>query len=208
MLRKNLFIAFEGIDGSGKDTQLNNIVTYLKNNDKYCNIWVTREPTNITKSGNKILQLLKDDISKEDATKYFIEDRKEHSNIIKNILTHSHVLTFRFDFSTYAYQMAQGMKFKELYDMHNYTKDTIIPDITFVFNISVKTALYRIHKRNDTIECFEHITFLVNVKTKINKIINKLIEKDGRTIICINGQQSIENITAEIIDKLKIYLKK
>ena len=125
-----LFIAFEGLYGSGKDTQLHKIINYLKNNDKYCNIWVTREPTKITESGNNISELLKGVVTKEDTIKYFIKDRKEHSNIIKDMLKHSHVLTSRYDFSTYAYQMAQGSTFDELYNAHNYNIDIIIPDIT------------------------------------------------------------------------------
>nr|QBK89988.1 MAG: thymidylate kinase [Pithovirus LCPAC101] len=201
-----LFIAFEGLDGSGKDTQLNNIVKYLKDNDKYCNIWVTREPTKITESGKKISQLLKDNISKEDATKYFIEDRKEHSNIIKNILKYSHVLTSRYDISTYTYQISQGADFDNLYNLHNYNNDTLIPDITFIFLVSVDIAISRINKRNETKEYFENKDFLTNVKKQFPIITEKLRKKDGRTIIFINGEQDIKSITKDIIAKLEPYL--
>lgn len=44
------FIVFEGLDGSGKDTQLNKAVEYIRTMDKYAQIWITREPTTNTKA--------------------------------------------------------------------------------------------------------------------------------------------------------------
>lgn len=202
----NLFIAFDGLDGSGKDTQLNKIVDYLKNKDKYCNVWVTREPTKITESGNIISKLLEGVVTKEDATKYFISDRKEHSDIIKSILKHSHVLTSRYDFSTYAYQIAQGMNFNDLYDAHNYNVETLIPDITIIFDVSVETAMARINNRNQSKEYFENKEFLFNVKKQFDIVIQKLIKKDGRNIMIIDGNQDIESVTKNIIDHLRIYI--
>lgn len=194
-----MFIVFEGIDGSGKDTQLHIIAKHLKDRNKYCNVWVTREPTKITKSGKKVSQLLKTNITKNQATKYFIQDRKEHSIIIKDILNHSHVLSSRYDLSTYAYQITQGMDFDTLYKLHNYDKEVIIPDITFVFNVNIDTAIDRIDNRNEDIEVFEKKDFLLKTINNYNSIINRIIEKDNRKIIIIDANQSVEKVTKDIL---------
>lgn len=55
----NKFIVFEGLDGSGKDTQLNKAVDYMRTRDKYAQIWITREPTNNTIAGKEIARRLK-----------------------------------------------------------------------------------------------------------------------------------------------------
>ncbi len=44
------FLVFEGLDGSGKDTQLEKAVSYLRKKDKYAQIWITREPTGATEA--------------------------------------------------------------------------------------------------------------------------------------------------------------
>ena len=59
---KNVFFSFEGIDGSGKDTLIEYCVHLIKSDpeifgDKYSNIWVTREPTKITKAGKELVSI-------------------------------------------------------------------------------------------------------------------------------------------------------
>ena len=162
-MSKNYFIAFEGIDGCGKDTQLHKLVEAIKEDDghpfgnKYSNIWVTREPTKITKSGIQISNLIRErDVSGEEATELFVQDRIEHSKIIGDVIKHSHILTSRYDLSTLSYQMTQGIDFDFIYNLHNYGKDTgaIIPDLTIVFDLPVDIAIQRTNSRNSTEECF------------------------------------------------------
>ena len=219
MHTKTLFIAFEGLDGSGKDTQLHKLVDEIKSSknnlfgDKYSNIWITRQPTKITKSGLEISEKIKQEsVSKEDATKGFVQDRIEHSQIIKEQLTHSFVLTSRCDFSTLVYQYAQGMDLEELYYMHNYHKliGTLIPDITLIFKIPAKIGLSRILGGRQEVpkECFEQLDFLEECERKEIEIIEYLRLKDGRCIIEINANQSVEDVTKEMILKLEEWWKK
>ena len=212
-LNSHLYIAFEGLDGSGKDTQLQLLINEIKSSknklfgDKYSNIWVTRQPTKITHSGKIISDLItKEEVSKEDATKWFIKDRIEHSHIIRDMLKHSFVLTSRCDFSSLVYQYAQGMDLEELYQMHKYGESgTQIPDITLVFSVSAKEGLERINGGRQEVpkEYFEQLDFLEECEEKEKKVISYLREKDGRTIIEINAQQSIEKVSQEVIAKLE-----
>lgn len=214
MNNKTLFIAFEGLDGSGKDTQLNKLIDEIKSSknslfgDKYSNIWVTRQPTKITKSGIEISEKIKQEsVSKEDATKGFVQDRIEHSQIIKEQLTHSFVLTSRCDFSTLVYQYAQGMSLEELYNMHKYDdeKGTLIPDITLIFKIPAQVGLSRILGGRQEVpkECFEQLDFLQECERKEVEVIEYLRKKDGRCIIEINANQSVQDVTKEMVLKLE-----
>ncbi len=210
-MEKTYFISFEGIDGCGKDTQLFKLIEIIKEDDghpfgnKYSNIWVTREPTKITAPGIKISNLIRErSVTGEEATKYYIEDRKEHTKIIKDFLKHSHVFTSRYDLSTLSYQMTQGIDFEDLYNKHEYGQEEgcMIPDLTIVFDLPVDVAFERMGNRNSQEECFEKRDFQEKLKTNLDYAIKKLKEKDGRKIIIINANQPIEKVTEEMIEKI------
>jgi len=208
---KRYFFSFEGIDGCGKDTQLNALVGYLRDDDslignKYANVWTSREPTKDTVSGTEIANLIRQrDVSKEEASEYFIKDRIEHSVRIRDLLTDSFVLLSRFDLSTFAYQMAQGMNFDHLYDLHRYSDvdGTLIPDLTIVFDLPVDVATKRLSSRDGIKECFETSDFQRVVFEKQKEAIDLLYKKDGRKIIVVNANQSIEAVTREMISKIE-----
>lgn len=212
-MEKTYFIAFEGIDGAGKDTQLNKLVEAIKEDNnskpfgnKYSRIWITREPTKMTDAGITIANLIRQrDVSGEEATRYYVEDRKQHTKIIKDMLKHSHVLTSRYDLSTLSYQMTQGMDFDYLYELHQYNQENgcIIPDITLIFDIDADTAFNRMGGRNSTHECFEKIEFQRELRKNLLWIIDELRKRDGRKIIVVNADQPIKDVTKEMIDKIE-----
>lgn len=209
-MTKNLFITFEGIDGSGKDTQLNKLVEQIREDDnypfgdKYSNIWISREPTNIFDEGRQISRKIREgSVTKEEASKLYIEDRKKHSKLISTILTHSYVLCSRYDLSTLSYQMTQGEDFEKLYNAHNYDENNgvITPDITIVFTLPEDESQKRISQRNQTREFFEKREFQQQLENNLQFCIDEL-KKRGRTIIEINANQSIEKVTTEMFEKI------
>ena len=203
---KNLFITFEGIDGCGKDTQVFKLAEAIKLNlsDKYANIWLTREPTNITKEGIEISKKIKKKISGVEASKLFIKDRQKHSKIISFYLKTSFVLCSRYDISTLSYQMVQGVDFETLYNMHEYKKETLIPDITIIFDLKVCEALNRVKKRDKKLEFFEEENFQNKVKENINFCISELKKRQNKRIfIRIDASQNIEEVTRNLVEKLK-----
>ncbi len=215
-MEKTYFISFEGIDACGKDTQIQKLIERVKEDDnypfgnKYSNIWLTRNPTKITKAGQKISQIIRDRfISGEEAAEYFIEDRIEHSKIIKNFLKYSHVFTSRFDLSTLSYQMTQGVDFQKLYNMHKYGDDdgTLIPDITIVFDIPVDIAMARISNRNSVLECYENIEFQNKVREKLFFCIEEIKKLDNRKIIIVNANQNIVDVSNEMFQKIYDFLE-
>ncbi len=208
-MEKTYFISFEGIDGCGKDTQLQNLATAIKEDDnypfgnKYSNIWITREPSHMTASGKEIAKLIRErDVSAQEAAKLYVQDRKEHTVFIKDVLSHSHVLTSRYDVSTLVYQMTQGMDFEELYDMHNYeVGECIAPDLSIIFELDADIAFARTKSRNSVQECFEKIEFQRKLVDIQKQVIEKL-EQKGRKIILVNANQPIADVTKQMLEKI------
>ncbi|MCA9486661.1 MAG: dTMP kinase [Nanoarchaeota archaeon] len=208
---KNLFITFEGIDGAGKDTQLHKLAEYIRDDDwkvlgdKYAHLWIIREPSLLTEPGRQIASLIRQrDVSAKEAADLYIADRKEHTKLIKETLKHSFVLCSRYDLSTLSYQMTQGMEFEELYTMHDFDKEEgcLKPDLTIVFELPVEIALQRTAKRNSQKECFEKEDFQKTLAEKQQYCIQKL-QKKGRTTIVVNANQSMEEVTKEMLNKIK-----
>jgi dTMP kinase len=211
-MARPLFITFEGIDGSGKSTQISRLLHAIRDENspfggKYSTVWVSREPTKLTESGKTISSAIRQRVvSAEEATDLFIKDRIEHTrNFIRPRLKEgSYVLLDRYDLSTYAYQMTQGIEFEKLYQLHRYDDEgAIIPDITVVFDVPARVALERIAKRNGWVEQFEVPAFQIKLERVQNEAI-QLIQKlqPQRKIIRVNSNQSVENVTKEMIEKL------
>ncbi len=209
---KNVFFSFEGIDGSGKDTLIEYCVHLIKSDpeifgDKYSNIWVTREPTKITKAGKELAKKLKEGFNSGlEAALLFVEDRIQHSKIIKEMLNHSHVLCSRYDLSTLAYQKTQGVGFEELCKMHKYGQEegTLLPDLTIYIKVDPEIAIKRVYKRKEDKEVFEKLDFQTKLVENYDFVINEL-QKRGRKILVLDGNQSLERVKNEFRSKLMNY---
>jgi len=198
-----MFIVFEWVDWSGKDTQLNKVLEYLSERNKNLQIWKTKEPTAFTESGKIILEKLKKwwFSSPQEALQLYVSDREEQTRIRKDILKHSVILSSRFDYSTYAYQWSSWLSFEEIYSYHNY-ENILIPDITFVFNVSKENIEKRLNKRWWEKEFFEEVDFLEKVNNKYIETV-KLLEKQ-RVIYVIDTNKDIEDVfisVKNILDK-------
>lgn len=198
-----MFIVFEWIDWSWKDTQLEKVFSYLRKKDKNLQIWTTKEPTKNTKSGKIILEKLSWKWFKngQEALELFVKDREEQTQIRKQIIKHSVILSSRFDYSTFAYQWAQGMGFEEIYNSHNY-ENILLPDLTFIFDISEEKIEKRLNSRNEKKEIFENVEFLKKVRKKYLETYEKL--KKERNIFLINANGNID----EVFWQIKIILDK
>lgn len=202
-----MFIVFEWLDWSWKDTQLEKTVSFLRKLNKNLQIWITKEPTANTESGRKILEKLATTwfSSGKEALELFAKDREEQTEIRKQILKHSVILSSRFDYSTFAYQWAQWVTFEEVFEAHNYEK-ILIPDLTFIFDVNTETIKKRLEKRWSEKEFFEDLEFLKKVREKYLEAYEIL--KKTRNIVLIDGNGTIEKVFENVKIELLKYFKK
>lgn len=192
-----MFIVFEGIDGCGKGTQIWKFANYLSSLSKYNHILMTREPYKFREI-REILRLPeKPEEKSEKLTKLFVEDRKEHitkfitPSIEKGII----VICDRYKYSTICYQAAQGQEINMLVDLH---KNLPAPDIVFVIDVPVKTAINRMKKdliRNPEQKFEKSSDFLEKVRQNYLKMPELLPEEK---IIIINGDKTAEEVFEQI----------
>jgi len=199
-MNKSIFIAFEGIDGCGKSTQIKKFVGYLFDLYKHNHIVLTRNPY----KNSNIRTILKEDDNPlthaEKLADLFITDRFQHvKEVVKpNLENGNIVVTDRFKLSTIAYQGAQGIPTEDLIKRH---EGLLVPDITFIIDLPASKAVERMkiddkrEKRNE--HKFEaSVEFLE--KTRDNYLKSKGLLTNERIFI-INGDQEAEEIHKEII---------
>ena len=186
------FIVVEGLDGSGKSSQIDLLVDYLKSHGK--DVILTREPTTESEAGRKIKQALRKEIIVEplELQKLYVRDRKEHleNKVIPALKDGKFVVSSRYAFSTFAYGNSDGLNVYLLVEMN---KDFLLPDLTIIINVDPESCVKRIEGRGEPKELFEQIEKL----TKVNEIYKKIPEM-FENVVMINGMQSIEEVFSDV----------
>ena len=160
--KKGMLIAFEGIDGTGKSTQLLQLGRYLK--EKGCRVVMTREPSD-GPYGRKIRELFvnRREVELAEELELFIKDRRLHvQEVIEPALRQdSIVLTDRYYFSTAAYQGAEGCDPEDIFKKNSFAPE---PDAVFLLTIDPALSLERIRSlRGETPNDFEQEEKLARV---------------------------------------------
>jgi len=146
-----MFITFEGIEGSGKTTQIKLLVDVLEAKGYDCVL--TREP-GATRIGEKIRAILLD--SKHTAMLPITElllyeaDRAQHvREVIEPALAAKKVVVSdRFFDATTVYQgYARGYDLKVIEQMHRMVLGRLKPDLTIVLDLPVGLGLQRAWER-------------------------------------------------------------
>lgn len=144
-MSKALFIVFEGIDGSGKSTQVQQLAGWFARQGQAAK--TSFEPTNNTYGAKLRASATSGRLSAEEELELFIADRKEHlSGLIEPTLAAgSHMLVDRYYFSTMAYQGARGLDVADIEQRHRQFARQ--PDLVLWFDLPVEQALQRINQR-------------------------------------------------------------
>jgi len=191
-MKRGLFITFEGIDGCGKSTQIWKLAQYIFGLNKYHHVALTREPWK-NADIRRILQEDENPYSQAyNLAQLFTKDRREHVEklIMPSLKSGSFVISDRYSFSTLAYQQAQGVEDWKLLDMH---KGLIIPDLIFIIDLPVKTALQRMKKdKGRKVEQkFEKNAEFIE---KLRKNFLKLATLNNHNVVVIDGTKKPDEI--------------
>lgn len=208
MRDKGYFISFEGIDGSGKSTQIQRLADFLRS--LRFDIVVTREPGGSV-GGEEIRKLLLqgdvDRWSAETEILLFTAARRDHlERIILPAMENGQiVICDRFTDSTRMYQGMRGPKLKKLVDMLDKEVIGHDPDLTILIDIDPEIGLRRAKSRETVEERFED--FGLELQKKMRKGFLDLSKQFSNRISVIDGLQSEDKVSKEICSLVKAKLK-
>ena len=207
-MKENLFIAIEGIDGSGKSTQ----VTLLSDNLKKAGhkVYSTFEPTD-SRIGSIIRDIFKHKTEADDRTiaGLFVADRLDHllnrtNGILKKLEEGFTVITDRYYFSSYAYQGVH-IPIEWVIEANSLSAGILRPDLNVYIDISPEISMMRISKGRDSTELYETLENLVKVRNKFFEAFERLKSKEK--IFITDGNRSPDIIAEDIWQKINSLTK-
>jgi dTMP kinase len=200
-----MFITFEGIDFSGKSTQVVLLKHYFTKIKK--KVKIIREPggtvisekireTLLDKKNNKMC--IETEILLFSASRAQLVREKISPYLEKGI----YVISDRFHDSTTAYQgYGRGIPLETVMHINRLAIGDTIPDITFFIDISVEEA----EKRKSAQRLLELDRIEMSKEYFYNNVRNGYIElaKNEKRIKIINGHLPVETIHKNIIDEIE-----
>jgi len=161
--RKGKLIVFEGIDGSGKSTQLERTAEWLGGRG-YPTVKL-REPTDGPHGRILRASAVGGRLSPEDECDLFVKDRQWHvENHIRPALEAGKVVLLdRYYFSSIAYQGARGLELDDIRRRNEAIAPR--PDVVLLLDLDPESALQRIKKqRAETPNLYEKLDYLRAVR--------------------------------------------
>ena len=205
---KGKFIVFEGIDGSGKSTQLKLLASRLTGMG--VEICSTFEPSD-GPIGRLIRKMLSGKMSSDQRTiaSLFAADRVDHlvnetNGILNEIDQGRIVLCDRYYFSSYAYQ-AQFIDMDWVIHANSLNAQMLRPDIVVFIDVAPDTCFKRIQKRGGPLEMYEKIDIMKRVRANYFTAFEKL--KSDETVAVIDGNRHKKDVSQDIWEQVKPLIK-
>jgi len=154
--KKVRFIAFEGIDGSGKSDLVSALATQFRSNSDF--VYTLFEPGS-TQVGTGVRSILKKASVDPRVAFLLLEGaRVENLLMIQKVLARKDnavVLTDRHADSSWAYQGAMGVSSDFINAVQSQHKDIIVPDVTIYLDVAVGIAESRLQLRDKVSEALD-----------------------------------------------------
>jgi dTMP kinase len=207
---KGKYICIEGIDGSGKSTQVRRLSRYFEKQGK--KVIHTREPRKKGVIGDLVHKVLLGSTKMDPkAIQYlFAADRVLHYNdvIVPELKKGNIVISDRCFWSAPVYGIVDrnetynknsGNQLLVALSILSWYHQFFVPDYNFFLDISLNTSLKRLREKSDKKEIYEE-------RAKIKKVIQGyrwLIDEFKEEFILVNGEKSEKEVTEEIIKRIE-----
>ena len=204
MTIKGKFITFEGVDGAGKSTHIDEVISFLESQN--ISVKRTREPGG-TKLGEKLRELLlHDEMDPETETLLMFAARRQHiAEIIKpNLDEGIFVVSDRFTDATYAYQYGgKQVAYSKIQTLEAWDHPDLKADLTLLFDLPVEISIDRL-KKNRTPDKFEKESEAFF--NRLRNVYLDLARQHPNRYKIINANQPIETVSHDVIEAIKTIL--
>ena len=201
---KGNFIAFEGLDGSGKSTQIRYLVNKLRARGN--KIYETFEPTD-SPIGSLIHQIMTKRTHSNHKTiaALFVADRVDHllnevNGIYDKVENGVTVIADRYYFSSYAYNSIHT-PIEWVIKANSLCADILKPDATLFLDLAPEKCIERLNRERWHMELYENLEFLSQVRSKYLEAFELL--KNEENVITINADASEEDIAENVWQSVK-----
>ena len=209
-MSRGKFIVIEGVDGSGKTTQIERLQKRFKaNNWKYHDTW---EPTD-GPIGSLIRNILNRRIVADETTiaALYLADRLDHiqnpiNGMEKFLSEGTHVIASRYYFSSFAYQVTDKVSLNWLLQAHQPVRDLLRPDLNIFIDISPDESMRRLTAGRSFLDLFETKEKITATRDAYHIAFDRIGSEEN--LVIIDGMQSEEEIAAEIWEKVEHLMKK
>ncbi len=205
--KKGRFIVFEGIDGSGKSTQIKMLAKRLK--DEGIDAYSTFEPTD-GPIGRLIRKMLTGHVKTDQRTiaSLFAADRTDHlvnetNGVCKKVAQGGIVLCDRYYFSSYAYH-AQFIDMDWVIHANALNAQMLRPDVTLFIDVEPDNCFERIKQRGGPLEMYEKIDIMKNVRANYLTAFDTL--KQSETVAVIDGNRTMEAVAQKVWEQVAKFI--
>ena len=204
------FITFEGIDGSGKSTQLRMMASELRY--RGFDVLTTLEPGG-TPLGRRLREAFletEENVSPLAELLLFAADRAQHVNfLVKPAIEEGKiVISDRYADATFAYQGAgRGFDEKTVNQVIQLATEGLKPDLTLFFDISVENAILRTKSRDKD----EAIKNRMDKETadfyeRVRDAYLRIAQREPKRFRVIDANGSIEEIKKKVLEIVTEFL--
>lgn len=195
------FIVVEGLDGTGKSTQIKLLARYLR--EKGEKVFETAEPTSLP-SGKLIRRVLSGEVKSSpwSTAALFLADRIQHvtdpeNGINKHLSDGETVLSDRYYYSTFAYQGFETSP-EWTQSIHYGCPELRIPDLVLFLTMSPEKCVERItaNRPAEAIEIYENTETLTKISRQFSEVFESI--KDKENIVYIDADGTVEEVAARI----------
>ncbi len=203
--RKGVFITFEGVEGSGKTTQMNMLHAHLIR--MKIDVVATHEPGG-TKLGEEIRRILLDpafaNIHPLTEAVLYAADRAQHVyEVIKPALDAGKVvLCDRYIDSSLAYQgVARRLGLEGVQNLNEWVTDDLYPDLTFLLEIPYWVGLNRLRKGKKDLDRMEGQPEAFH--EQVQEAYRTLAKFFPHRFVVLNGEEKPEKIHHQVMQEVK-----
>jgi dTMP kinase len=203
-----MFISFEGLDGSGKTTQIQRLAVWLRTHHR--RVLTLREPGG-TKIGDAIRAILHDrsNTNMDSRTELLLYCASRAQLVAEQVQPYLNsggvVLSDRFADSTLAYQgYGRGLDLDFLRGLLDFVTHGIKPDLTLYFDVEPERALERRMASGAEINRIDVET--IEFHRRVRDGYRQLIAQEPDRWLLIDASTTADHVAAQVKDIVKMRL--